>query len=65
MRAKAELNLFRRRLERSEVAERHGRQRIGEPGEVGRDLREARPAFAPPVTYPASVTVGPVRIEEA
>ena len=38
--------LFRRGLERSELAERNGGQRIGQSRKIGGDLRESRPAFA-------------------
>src|SRR6478735_9299733 len=41
------LLLFRRRLERSEVAERSSRQCVREGGEIGRHLRKFRTAFTP------------------
>src|SRR5664279_1929798 len=43
--------LFRRRLERAEIAERHVGQRIGEVGEIGSHLREPVAAFAPPLIH--------------
>ena len=44
-------DLFRGRLERSEIAERNRRQRVRQGGEIGGYLREPRAAFAPPLVH--------------
>src|SRR3954465_8089666 len=43
--------LLRRGLERSEIAKRHGRERVGHRAEISRHLCEPRSTLAPPLVH--------------